>query len=76
LANSLAQKIERLLSDAMGDFIATATLKKNCDLIGATPDNLTADQLPLLAEHIEKSVSFFNDEDTARKVSEQIRALR
>jgi hypothetical protein len=76
LANSLAQEIDRLLSSVMGDFIATATLKKNCDLIGTTPEDLTADQLPALAEKIEKSVAFFNDEDTARKLAEQIKAMK
>lgn len=76
MANSLAQQIDRLLSSIMGDFIATATLKKNCDLIGTTPDSLTADQLPALAEQIEKSVAFFNDAATAQKIAEQIRTLK
>jgi hypothetical protein len=76
LANSLAQEIDRMLSSVMGDFIATATLKKNCELIGTSPDNLTADQLPSLVEKIEKSVAFFNDVATAQKLSERIRTLK
>ncbi len=65
-----------MLSSVMGDFIATATLKKNCELIGTSPDNLTADQLPSLVEKIEKSVAFFNDVATAQKLSERIRTLK
>lgn len=76
MANSLAQEIDRMLSSVMGDFIATATLKKNCELIGTSPDNLTADQLPSLVEKIEKSVAFFNDVATAQKLSERIRTLK
>ena len=49
MANRLAQEVEKILSAAVGDFIAKATVKKNCELIGTTPDALTADQLPALA---------------------------
>ncbi len=76
MSNGMAQDIERMLSNVMGDFIATATLKKNCDLIGTTPDCLTVDQLPALAEKIEKSVAFFNNADTARELAEKIKDLR
>jgi len=76
LANSLTQEIDRMLSSVMGDFIATATLKKNCELIGTSPDNLSAAELPALAEKIEKSIAFFNNADTARELAEKIKALR
>jgi len=65
-----------LLSNVMGDFIATATLKKNCELIGTSPDSLNADQLPDLAEKIEKSIAFFNNADIARDLAGKIKALR
>ena len=52
MANRLAQEVERILTAAVGDFIAKATVKRNCELIGATPDELTADMLPALAEKI------------------------
>jgi len=75
LANPLAQQVEKILASAVGDFIAKATVKKNCELIGATPDNLTSAQLPELAAHIEKSVSFFSGKDTGIDVAEKIRNL-
>ena len=76
MANKLAQEIEKILSDAVGDFIARATVKKNCELIGTTPDTLTADKLPELAEKIDKSVSFFSGKDVGSSLAEKIRAIK
>jgi hypothetical protein len=76
VANRLAQEVERILSSAVGDFIAKATVKKNCELIGTTPDNLTSDKLPELVEKIEKSVAFFSGKDVGSGVAEKIRAIR
>jgi len=76
MANKLAQEVEKILSAAVGDFIAKATVKKNCELIGTTPDTLTADQLPELAEKIEKSVSFFSGKDVGSGVAEKIKAIK
>ena len=75
MANPLAQQVEKILAAAVGDFIAKATVKKNCEIIGSTPDTLTAAQLPDLAGHIEKSVSFFSGKDTGTEVADKIRNL-
>jgi hypothetical protein len=75
LASPSAQQVERILVSAVGEFIAKATVKKNCDLIGCTPDNLTFGQLNDLASHIEKSVSFFSGKETGAEVAEKIRSL-
>lgn len=75
MANPLAQQVEKVLAAAVGDFIAKATVKKNCEIIGSTPDTLTASQLPDLAGHIEKSVSFFSGKDTGTEVADKIRNL-
>jgi hypothetical protein len=76
LANSLAQQVEKVLIASVGEFIAKATLKKNCALIGVTPDNLTADKLDDLADNIEKSVAFFSGKDQGSEVAQKIRGLR
>jgi hypothetical protein len=76
LANKIAQEIEKILSGVLGEFIAKATVKKNCELIGTTPDTLTMDQLPALAEKIDKSVAFFSKEASTRDVSDKIRSIR
>ncbi len=76
MANKLALAIEKLLAESVGDFIAKATVKKNCELIGTTPDTLTGDQLPALAEKIDKSVSFFSGKDAGEALAEKIRNLK
>lgn len=76
MANRLAQEVEKILAAAVGDFIAKATTRKNCELIGVSPDELTPEHLPELAERIEKSVSFFSGKDVGRGVAEKIRAIR
>jgi hypothetical protein len=75
LANPLAQQVEKILASAVGDFIAKATVKKKCELIDSAPDTLTPAQLPELAAHIEKSVSFFSGKETGADVAEKIRGL-
>ncbi|MBU4193564.1 MAG: hypothetical protein KKH73_01710 [Actinobacteria bacterium] len=75
MANPLAQQVEKALSTAVGEFIAKATVKKNCELIGTTPEELSSAQLPELAVHIEKSVSFFSGKETGIEVAEKIRSL-
>jgi len=76
LPNKLALEIEKILSESVGDFIARATVKKNCELIGITPDTLTADKLPELAEKIAKSVSFFSGKDAGQALAEKIKILK
>jgi hypothetical protein len=64
-----------MLSEAMGSFIATATLKKNCEMIGTTTEELSVEHLPTLAQKVEKSVIFFKDEATGKDLAEKIRSL-
>lgn len=76
MANKLAQEIEKILAEAVGDFIAKATVKKNCELIGCTPDTLTPAQLPQLAEKIDKSISFFSGKEVGSALAEKIKTLK
>lgn len=75
MANPLAQQVERILISAVGEFIAKATVKKNCQQIGTTPDDLQPSQLQELADNIEKSVSFFSGKEVGAEVAEKIREL-
>lgn len=74
--NSIARQVERVLSEAVGEFLARAMLRKNCELIGTTPETLTAAQLPELSEKIEKSVSFCSGKDMGRTIARKIAALK
>lgn len=75
MAEPIARQVEKILNSAVGEFIAKATVKKNCALIGCEPENLTPDKLPELAAHIEKSVAFFADPQTGASVAQKIRDL-
>lgn len=75
MAELLARRVEKILTSAVGEFIAKATVKKNCSLINCEPENLTPDRLPELAAHIEKSVAFFADPETGAAVARKIRDL-
>ena len=75
MESPLALQVQKILASAVGDFIAKATVKKNCELIGTTPDSLTNVELLELAAHIEKSVSFFSGKETGVEVADKIRNL-
>jgi hypothetical protein len=75
MANPLAQQVGKILASTVGEFIAKATIKKNCELIGTTPDDLNVEQLPDLASHVEKSVSFFSGKEAGAEVAEKILSL-
>jgi len=70
--NKIAQQVESILAGAVGDLIAKATVKKNCELIGVTPDTLTVAHLPELSVKIDKSVSFFSGETIGSEVAQKM----
>ena len=74
--NRLAQEVEKILSEELGEFIAQATLKKGLEQIGCTADKLTGEQLPELAERLEKSVNFFAGSGKGAPLADRIRALK
>lgn len=76
MANKLAQEVEKILSAAVGDFIAKVTTRKNCELIGTTVDDLAPEHLPEMADKIQTSISFFSGKDVGRGVAEKIRAIK
>ena len=74
--NKLAQEVERILSEELGEFIAQATLKKGLEQIGCSSDKLTNAQLTQLSEKLEKSVNFFAGNGKGAPIAERIRALK
>ena len=75
MANQLARDVESILSVELGEFIAQATLRKNCELIGTTTDDLSIAQLPELANLIEKSVKFFSGAERGKSLVLKIKAI-
>ncbi len=76
MANRLTEELTKILVPIVGGFVAEAMLKRNCRMIGTTPERLSRDQLPALAASLEKSVGFFTDGETARTVAADVLALQ
>lgn len=76
MANKLAQEIERILAEELGEFIAQATLKKNLEQMGVSPNDLSAAQLEDLSVRLEKSVNFFGGNSKGAAVAGKVRALK
>ena len=76
MANKLAQEIERILSEELGEFIAQATLKKNLEQMGVDSNSLSGDHLEDLSVRLEKSVNFFGGNSKGAMVANKVRALR
>ncbi len=75
MAKQLSVEIENILSGAIGEFFAQATVKKSCEAIGVKPGDLNGSNLPELADRIEKSVAFIKGKDLAAQLAGQIRRL-
>jgi tripartite-type tricarboxylate transporter receptor subunit TctC len=75
MENHFGERVILILSQALGEFVATAMVKRNCEAMGANPSALTSEQLPQLLERTEKSIAFFIDKDRSRVVIERLRAL-
>ncbi len=72
--NVLAKEIEKILAEAVGDFLAKAILNKNCTLLGINRDLITPDKMSPLLQNIQRSVTFFDSEETAQSVAARMLA--
>lgn len=57
--NKLAQSVTSAITPVVGEFVAKATVLKNCELLGISPEALCIEELPQLAKKIQTSISFF-----------------
>ncbi len=76
MANPLAVKIESFLSPLLGEMMAHSTVMIQCKKIGTIADELKPEDLPKLAERIEKALIIFVGSEKARKTAEAIKSLR
>ncbi|MDD5258437.1 MAG: hypothetical protein PHD29_00500 [bacterium] len=70
--NHIAAKIDSYLIPLIGELLAAATLKVQCEKIGTTVDKLTPMDLPQLAHRIEQALVVFLGLDRAKKIAYQI----
>lgn len=73
--NEIARQVEDIIAGELGGYAAKAAFCRDCEVIGATPETLTAAQLPALAEEVWRSVSFFSDSERGDSVKNRIRAI-
>jgi hypothetical protein len=76
VGNPLATKIESYLAPLLGEMMAASSIKVQCKNIGVAPDELRVDDLPRLAERIEKALVIFIGSEKAKKTAEEIKNFR
>jgi len=74
--NDIAKQVKGIIKDEVGEFVGQVTIRKNCELIGASEESLSYSHLPELAAKIEKFVAFYCGRDSGSTVSNRIMALQ
>jgi hypothetical protein len=74
--NDIAEQVKGIVKDEVGEFVGQVTIRKNCELIGASEESLSYSHLPELATKIEKFVAFYCGRDSGNAVSNRIMALQ
>jgi hypothetical protein len=68
-ANPLAQKIYSLLAPLIGPLMAESAVRLQAKKAGVTPEMITVDHLPLIAQEIEKAIRIFVGSDKAKEIA-------
>ncbi|MBI4362659.1 MAG: hypothetical protein HY558_05740 [Euryarchaeota archaeon] len=76
MSNKVAQEVEKLLSTALGDFIARAAVAKGCKQIGSDADTIAPTQLGALAEKLELSVKALAGPAVAGQLAAKIKGIQ
>ncbi len=74
--NPYTLKILGIITPLIGQAIAMGTIKASTTKLGINENTISTEHLPQLAAHIEKGLSIFLGSDGAKKVADQIRAIR
>ena len=74
--NDIARQVKGIVKDEVGEFVGQVTIRKNCELIGASEESLSYSHLPELAAKIEKFVAFYCGRDSGSAVNDRIMALQ
>lgn len=72
IVDSLAKRIEIVLTPLLGELMAITTVKIQCAKLGISPEDLTIPDLPNLAKNVERAVIIFLGSDKAKEVSQNI----
>ncbi|MDD1687456.1 hypothetical protein [Methanoregula sp.] len=68
-------RIMGILEPKVGHALAQSALRIKCKKLGITPDGITAETLPLLADDLFEPLSIFAGDEFARSLTMQIKEL-
>ncbi|MCK4790299.1 MAG: hypothetical protein KAV87_41565 [Desulfobacteraceae bacterium] len=75
MANPYAEKIERLLSPLIGDFMAKMAMKSQCKGLGITPDEIGPQHLDDLAKKIGEALAFHGHKEETDRIVATIKRM-
>lgn len=75
MSNIYAEKIERLLSPLVGEFIAKMALKSQCKSLGITPDGIGPGHLDALSKKIGDALAFHGHKNEAASIVKKISTM-
>ncbi|MDD1691373.1 MAG: hypothetical protein LUQ66_12035 [Methanoregula sp.] len=70
-----SDRIMGVLEPKIGRALAQSVLRIKCKKLGITPENITADTVPVLADDLYEPLRIFAGEDFAKSLTMQIKAI-
>ena len=70
-----SDRIMGVLEPKIGRALAQSVLRIKCKKLGITPENITADTVPVLADDLYEPLRIFAGEDFAKSLTIQIKAI-
>jgi hypothetical protein len=70
-----SDRIMGVLEPKIGRALAQSVLRIKCKKLGITPENITADTVPVLADDLYEPLRIFAGEDFAKSLTTQIKAI-
>lgn len=68
-------RIMGILEPKVGPALAQSALRIKCKKLGITPENISADNLPVLADDLYEPLRIFAGEEFAKTLTTQIKAI-
>jgi hypothetical protein len=73
--NGYSDRIMGVLEPKIGHALAQSVLRIKCKKLGITPEHITADTVPVLADDLYEPLRIFAGEDFAKSLTTQIKAI-
>jgi len=70
-----SDRIMGVLEPKIGHALAESALRIKCKKLGITPEHITADTVPVIADDLYEPLRIFAGEEFARNLTAQIKAL-